>query len=330
MRWSRFCNRFDRRIGLVIAFTSGLATLLASCTMPALTRVSDQRFPQPDACAHCHVEIHNEWAQSPHARAFINDRFRQATDNYRFQQCLGCHAPEPMLTTAEPAPRASQLDLGVTCVSCHLDNGAMVGPLPPTGMAKPHPIKVDPAPFDNGQLCGRCHQGTLAQWQSAPVNNKHDCRHCHMPEVNRKMTQATSLISKALVAAEKPAMEHRHTFSLVPENLPEEPFTLDVTATGAEATIALHNHLPHNLPTGDFGVRIVQIQADGIDATGNVSALNRWELTSSGNGALPAGQSRQWRLTLASNIKTLRIIVSRHGRDGADRVILLQKEVACP
>lgn len=330
MRWSRFSNLSDRRLVLAVTLAGGLACLLASCTMPELTRVSAQRFPEPDACAHCHVEIYQEWAHSPHARAFVNDRFRQATDDHQFQQCLGCHAPQPMLTTTEPQPRASQRELGVACVSCHLDDGAMVGPLPPTGMAKPHPIKVDPSPFDNGRLCGRCHQGTLAQWQSATISNKQDCRHCHMPQVNRKMTQATSLISKPIVAAEKPTLEHRHTFSLVPEDLPDPPFELQVTSTRTEATITLQNYLPHNLPTGDFGVRIVQIQADGIDANGNTRSLEQWELTSSGNGSLPSGQSRQWSLALPSDTKTLRIIVARHGRDDVDRIVLLRKEVACP
>lgn len=331
MRWSRSCNPFeDRRVVLAALGMVAAACLLASCTMPALTRLSPQHFPQPDSCAHCHVDIHEEWKLSPHARAFTNERYRHATDDYAFQECLGCHAPQPMLVRGEPAVRPVEREIGVGCVSCHLDNGAMVGPLQPTGLAKPHPIKVDPAPFENGKLCGHCHQGELRQWQASTIEGKQDCRHCHMPTVRRTMTQATSLVSKAFVAAEKAEIQHRHTFMLVPGKLPEPPFTLDVAATGDQMTIALTNRLPHNLPTGDFGVRIVQIEALGIDSHGASASLGRWELTNFGAGALPSGQSRHWSVPRSPDLRALRLQVARQGRDGADRVVLLQKEVPLP
>jgi hypothetical protein len=331
MRWKAFCSLSDnpRLIwpGIIIA---AAAWLLAGCSMPDLTRVSSGQFPRPLSCADCHVDIFDEWQHSPHARAFSNPRFRAATDNYRFQQCLGCHAPEPILTPGEPEARPADRELGVVCVSCHLDNGAMVGPLPPTGMAKPHPIRVDPAPFENGKLCGRCHQGTLAQSRAALQDKPRDCRECHMPSVERKATQATGIASRLFVAAEKPATEHRHLFTLFPEALSDKPFTLDVVAAGNQADVTLTNRVPHNLPTGDFGVRIVQVVVEGIDANGVVSSLGRWELTSAGDGFLPPGQSRRWSTTVPAGVRTLRAHIAREGRDGADRVVLLCEEVALP
>ncbi len=299
--------------------------------MADLTHVSTARFPKPQTCAECHVEIYSEWEHSPHAVAFANDEFRRATDNYRFTECIGCHAPQPILAAGEPTARDTAREAGVACVSCHLSEGAMVGPLQPTGLAKPHPIRVDPAFFAEGTLCGRCHQSTLAQWQVANTDQKQDCRQCHMPKVIRKITQATDMISKPLVAAETAALEHRHVFSLSADGLTDGPCTLKVNcADRSEATITLVNRLPHNLPTGDFGVRIIHISATGIDAHGVGTVLGHWELTRAAGGALAGGQSRSWRVELPPDVRMLCVEVVRQGRESADRTVLLRKEVAVP
>ena len=143
---------------------AAMVCFVAGCKMPELTRVQGTQFPHSNACAECHVDIYSEWEHSPHAAAFASEQFTRATDNYRFKECLGCHAPEPVLTAGEPAAAESDRETGVACVACHLDQGAMVGPIEPTGIAKPHPIRVDPVLFEDGNLCGRCHPGTLVQW----------------------------------------------------------------------------------------------------------------------------------------------------------------------
>lgn len=331
MRWKAFFSPSSRNLPMVLTLTLAAASwLAASCSMAELTRVSDERFPTPDSCSHCHVDIYNEWRQSPHARAFTNPRFCVSTDGYQFQECLGCHAPEPMLSEGEPQTRQADRSLGVTCVSCHLDKGAMVGPLPPTGSARPHPIRVDAAHFDNGILCERCHEGTLAQWRAAAQNGDHDCRECHMPAVTRKLTQATSAISKIFVAAKKTAPEHRHAFSLVPDKLTEEPFTLDVSTADSRVQVTLTNRLPHNLPTGDFGVRIVEITVEGFDREMQPSVVGKWELTSAGNGFLEAGQSRQWSAAIPAGVPNLKIVLARRGGEAVEPIVLLQREVAIP
>lgn len=315
-------------LGLAIALLA--AGSLSSCTMSALTQVTPQAFPTPLSCGDCHVEIYDEWRQSPHAMAFTNERFRRATDNYRFEQCLGCHAPQPSMVTAEPIVRATDRDAGVACVACHLDQGVMVGPLEPTGFARPHPIRVDSAPFENGVLCGHCHQGTLAQWQAADIPDKQDCRHCHMPAVKRKITQSTGLISKPIVAAEDIAPQHRHTFSLVAGELAGESLKLDVTRVGDTLEVALQNQLPHALPTGDFGVRIIEILVRGADANGRQIDLASWELSNSGNRSLAAGASKRWTLPLPQDVAHVTVTITREGRDGSNRAQLLRKELRLP
>jgi hypothetical protein len=303
---------------------------LMSCQMPELTQVSSQQFPTPQSCAHCHVQIYDEWEHSPHALAFVSQSYHRATDGYRFGECVGCHAPQPGLTVGEPEPRSTARELGVTCVSCHLDHGAMVGPSEPTGIVKPHPIMVNASLFQDGVLCGRCHQGTLAQWQSARVEHKQDCRQCHMPAVHRTMTQATNLISRPIVAAEKAGVEHRHVFTLIGAELPEKSFDLSVQAASGELNVTLTNFLPHDLPTGDFGVRLVQVTLRGVDVVGKETILARWEVTGIAGGSIPSGGSRHWRVVLPRGIRRLKLEMVRHGGDPSDQLLLLRKEVALP
>jgi hypothetical protein len=308
-----------------------LGMLLSNgCSMAPLTRVTSQDFPKPQACSECHVDIYNEWKASPHAQAFINPRYVAATDDHTFEQCLPCHAPQPAIAVSEPKVRTVSQELGVTCVSCHLDQGAMVGPLPPTGMVKPHPIRVDPSPFEAGRLCGSCHQGTLAQWQATKKDSSVDCRECHMPAVERKTTQATSEISKVFVRAEKVVREHQHSFTMIPSDLPSPAVSLDVDFADGDANIHLTNLLPHNLPTGDFGVRVIEAVVEGIDATDLPTPLGRWELTNAAGGYLSAGAARTWSCKVSQSLRAVRVSIWRFGRDDSGRVLLLRREVAIP
>lgn len=276
------------------------------------------------------MEIHREWAQSPHAFAYVSAPYRRATDNYRFGECAGCHAPTPMLTLTEPEPRAAERELGVTCGTCHLDHGAMVGPIEPSGFVKPHPIKVDPTLFKDGVLCGRCHQSTLAQWKASQVQEKQGCGQCHMPAIRRKMTQETSLISKPIVAAESPTVEHRHVFTLIPTNQPKSAFDLSAKVVAGELSVTLENFLPHDLPTGDFGMRVVQVTVRAIDTSGRETVAAKWEVTGIVGGAIPSGSSRHWQVVLPRDVKRLKLEMDRRGRDSADQLPLLRKEVLFP
>jgi Cytochrome c554 and c-prime len=334
MRRSRSIHGRRRQRRLVVTAARAVVIqcvcMTSGCKMPELTRMTPQQFPQPQSCAHCHVEIYSEWAHSPHAMAFASAEYRRATNDYQFAQCIGCHAPEPQRTDFEPLTRSTDRDDGVVCAACHLKDGAMVGPLEPSGFAKPHPVRVDPAMFDNGVLCGRCHQSTLTQWQSATMPDKKDCRDCHMPMVQRTMTQATSLISRPIVAAEKPTFEHRHTFSMSLDEMPYAPVSLDAAIIDANAVITLRNLLPHNLPTGDFGVRIVEVVAQAIDDREQGTVIGRWELTGTAKGSLPAGAARRWVAAVPPDATRIHVEVARFTHGGGERTVLLEREVARP
>ena len=278
-------------------------------------------------CGSCHVAIYKEWEQSPHAKAYLSQTFRHATNDYKFHDCIACHAPEPMLTTTRPTARTAECNLGVVCVTCHLNHGSMVGPHQPTGVVRPHPILVDASRFANGQLCGRCHESTLSQWNAFATAGKQDCSTCHMPEVTRTMTQATDLISKPIVAMEKPGVEHRHLFSCAAAVAGEKSYALRATRTGPQLTLTLQNLLPHNLPTGDFGVRIVELDAYAVNASGRQSPIGTWEIDGVLNESLAPGASRTWETHLPADIHQVELVLTHKGRELTDSTVVLRKTV---
>ena len=143
MRLKKCLRACDRGLACLVlmAGCALLALCVSSCTsFERLTKVVEQ-FPQARACGECHVEIHREWSDSPHARAYTNPRYREGTDDYRFVACIGCHAPIPTVTEATPPARAAFREEGVTCVSCHLEEQKMLGPITPTWKVGPHAIQ---------------------------------------------------------------------------------------------------------------------------------------------------------------------------------------------
>ena len=159
------------------------------------------------------------------------------------------------------------------------------------------------------------------------MQDKPDCRHCHMPEVTRKITQVSNLISRPLVAAETAAKEHRHSFSLMPDELKNGPCNLDVNCNQKDATITITNLLPHDLPTGDFGVRTIQITADEIDSHGESKSAGRWELTRAGGASLAGGKSRTSAVPTAPTQNRFTSRSRSQGREPNDHVVLIRKEV---
>lgn len=302
-----------------------LTLILTGCTMSKLTR-SGEDFAPAETCGKCHVDIFHEWSDSPHAQAYTNPRFASSTDDYRFDRCLGCHAPEPKYYEETPQVRQNRREDGITCVSCHLEESKLSGPIEPSGLVAPHPVNVSDDRYKDSRFCGRCHEGTLAEWQQSQQDDKLTCQECHMPKVHRKLTQPTGWFSELIVAFEEPTATKRHSFELIPEELPEKPVSAELVVRDLQAVLTINNHLPHALPCGDFGMRIVSIEAEVIDNDGKASQTHRWELTSAGKGALPECSSRDFVFELPGQSRAVRVRLVRFGRDGANTSVLLEQE----
>lgn len=299
---------------------------LLSCTSFEHLTASGDQFAHAKDCGKCHVDIYREWSQSDHARAFVNPNFRRATDDHAFEDCLGCHAPEPRVTDKVPAVRSAGREDGVTCVSCHLKEGKLAGPITPTGAIKPHPIEVDEKYYRSSTICGRCHEGTLQEWNSV-AGDKKTCQQCHMEQVTRHVTQASGGVSNIIVAFEEEGTLRRHNFSVPRDCAPKKTIGVAARRNGSVLTVQVTNTLPHNLPTGDFGFRVLELQAVAINELNHKVLLGRRELVPELSSAIPAGGVLTWDLEIPPDAVRASVQLSRLSYEESNVTLLADVEI---
>lgn len=229
--------------------------------------------PVPAArdCERCHQEVYREWESSLHASAWRSEAFQRATSGGRAAECLGCHASGPLVAGEPPELRAAHREEGVTCTSCHLAPGpagarlAMRGPVSRSSPVEVHPVIEEDPTYRSSELCGTCHRSAFAEWERAALpagGEKETCQGCHMPAVRRTVESIHDehAYSRLLVAVERTEDLRRHRFD-VPEDAVEE-IELDAEREdAARIRVTLANHLPHALPTGQFGRRQLALTA---------------------------------------------------------------------
>lgn len=319
---------FDRLNGLrpCILTICALLTCIGGCTSFKHLTVSGDDFARGKDCGKCHVDIYHEWSGSDHAAAYANPHFRKATNDYAFEDCLSCHAPGPLAANEQPTLRSAGREDGVTCVTCHLDQGKMWGPIEPTGKVAPHPIGVSPEFYSSSSLCGRCHEGTYEEWTGVQGDKK-TCQQCHMEAVTRKVTQATGGISNILVAMEKQVPQRRHLFSIPAGQAAEDMISAGIVREGSSSRLTVTNNLPHYLPTGDFGFRVVDLEVFAMDSEGLAISLARWELAKESGTGIPPRSRREWPVDLPADTQSLRIVLTRHSYD---QEVMTLTEVEAP
>jgi len=326
VQYLRISNRLNHGINLALVLPALSAICLLSCkSFEHLTAPGDQ-FAHAKDCGKCHVEIYHEWSQSDHAKAFVNPHFREATNNYAFEDCLGCHAPEPRATDQTPTARSAGREDGVTCVSCHLKEGRLAGPITPTGAIKPHPIEVDEMFYRTSTICGRCHEGTLREWNSV-AGDKKTCQQCHMEPVTRHVTQATGGMSDIIVSFEEEGALRRHNFSIPADCVSENIIGVVAKRNGSVLTVQVTNTLPHDLPTGDFGFRVLELQAVAIDGLNNRILLGKRELAPELSTAIPAGGVLTWDVEIPSDAVRALVRLRRLSYEEADVTVLANVEM---
>jgi hypothetical protein len=294
-----------------------------------LTRVENS-FPQAKSCNECHVEIHAEWAGSGHAHAFTGEDFQAVTFGGTIADCTSCHAPEPYLVESSPMRRAVVPKEGVTCTTCHLSEAKMLGPIQPTGLVQPHPIEVRSAQYNDSAFCARCHQGTFEQWRQSSLADKQSCQECHMPRIDRKVTQATDSVSSLLVSFEKSVPQRIHTFAIPSTESAKGMFELNASFSAGQVAIDLVNRTPHALPTGDYGFQIGVVEVSYLASINNEIRQDRAELVQELKTQLPSGQSKRWTFDLPPTAARVKVRLLRCGRSQNDVMELVAKEVTVP
>ncbi|MCO5170655.1 MAG: cytochrome c family protein [Planctomycetes bacterium] len=323
----------------LLAAPAAVAAALASppgCALyPELTRTSRATTPAARDCAACHVEQAREWRASAHARAFVAEAFVEATDGHRFGECIGCHAPGSLFeaTTGPPRPRLDRLADGVDCQACHLDRGALVGPVHGGALVRPHPVRVDHDLHGRPELCGRCHEGTLAEARALAPGDARTCQGCHMAPVTRTVTAATDRASALLVALEDPVPQRRHTFDVTAVDL-TDAFDLRIAVARAgdavEAEVTVVSRVPHLVPTGDFGFRQGDVIVEGRDAAGASTGRIARALHKELGTALRPGEPLVVRGSLPPATTRVEVTLGRAGRDGERPALLARAEARVP
>lgn len=274
-----------------------------------------------ESCGVCHVEIYQEWRVSSHARAWLDDpQFLEEMKKTTAQPgrdaswiCMNCHTPveaqlPKLVTRLEDGDRgrpvyvdnphfdpALQLE-AVTCATCHVRDGVILGPFGAPGA--PHPVRKSEELL-GVELCTQCHQieetledvelvcifDTGVTHAASPQSAEGMvCQTCHMPEVERPLTNLKTPVRKT----------RRHWFggSLIPKK-PEFEAEIaplrevypngarvewtglpDAFAPGAPAKVSFsvtNAEAGHTLPTSDVE-RFLLVAAQAIDAKGAILA----------------------------------------------------------
>jgi len=154
-------------LSMVILSTSAVAAPLVSPARQSSTPTPPpaEEMAEQKACVECHPDKNNVWAESPHARAFIDPVFQEGWHQMeRSPECLICHPAEIDDQTNEYRSR------GVTCEACH-------GPA-----VSNHPPQEIPTRSYN-EYCGTCHPTTVGEVQISGHSAINDvsCVDCHDP-----------------------------------------------------------------------------------------------------------------------------------------------------
>lgn len=165
---------------------------------PPLTGINHKA--KVENCRKCHLDVMDEWEHSLHAKSWSNPVFQAAVKRLgpKGEACARCHAPDsvPLVGAGNlPHARPEHRELGVNCVTCHLDGKKYFGP----HRSKGHGGIVVEKAYQEALFCSSCHG-------QEEVNKAHDaytsylkspaaaagkkCQDCHMETVHRKMVKS--------------------------------------------------------------------------------------------------------------------------------------------
>lgn len=284
--------------GLVVAAAAAATAAVVELAAPAPSP-HELVFGSAEDCGACHSAIFEEWQRSWMAAAFTNKMFQ--LEFQRFQElapelgenpldCLRCHAPAALLTTAEDQ-RQPLLSEGVTCEVCHRvahvrwddDQAHLVIDPSDTvygsraiaaGVGVPHPVRSTDV-WQTSEVCAGCHhdrrgniflERTYTEWQNSSYAEADvGCVDCHMPKAAGPATDNKPLAN---------AFHLSHTFpgGHFGSELLSAAAELEVVDLTSEGLIlAVENtRVGHHFPTGGIHPTELRLKVVGNDANGAV------------------------------------------------------------
>ena len=141
---------------------------------------------QAQTCGNCHQEIYQEWKMSTHVYAYLDDLQFMAEMSKKDPNdptsdvtwmCLNCHTPlinqqENLIVGLEnglnhatkvknPYFDASLQKEAITCASCHVREGSIIGPYGNPDNLAPHPVTKSDK-LTESEWCNQCHQAQVS------------------------------------------------------------------------------------------------------------------------------------------------------------------------
>ena len=264
------CARVEPSVGRLICVFAALLALGSRGSLALdLAAEKAERAKQNASCAGCHPDIAAEWATSLHQGAWRDKVFQEAYKIEPLPFCRGCHAPE---SDPQKEPTAKAQEIGVSCVSCHLEVDGVHGTK--AAPKAEHELVVD-AKLATPAFCARCHQfdfpadakqhhpqpmqDTIAE-HAASSRADTPCQSCHMPVVDGPEGKHKS--HKFNVLADE-AMIRRAVTVQAERSDTSSGSRVRITLTAAE--------VGHAFPTGDM-FRRVEVRAIAVDPSGKTIA----------------------------------------------------------
>jgi len=285
-------------------------------------------------CGACHQEIYAEWHISTHARAWSGDpQFQAELAKAREDggdvswMCKNCHTPleqqlETLVVSTEnglqfpttidnPSFDPDLQDEGITCATCHVKDGKVLGPWGESNI--PHATQKDPSLRTN-DVCTQCHQASVGfpdlnlacMFETGEEFEKSDsndgqttCQTCHMPEIVRPLVEdgderttrrhwfAGSLIPKRPQDAQMLETIESHYPEALAIKWQDLPKTVRPGASTKLNLVVTNEGAGHQVPTGD-PERFIQI--DMLAASGDNTTL--------ATSQVRFGQKHQWTPTI--------------------------------
>jgi len=277
------------------------------------------------SCGECHAAIVEEWAETQHALAWVDEVYQEEMqDHRRPETCHGCHVPVPVHGEAlggRPDAReegAEDRHFGISCNSCHLaSDGAMLGPRGISAEAHASRASETMTGLGSNQLCITCHATNVGPvvglakdfMESDQAASGRTCVGCHMAEVRRE--DGTTTRSHALQTPRDPTFARR-------------AFEVSASGQGGATVVTIANLAGHRVP-GLLGRDFV-FDAELLDGAGAVAARGSLKLNT--RTFLPVGESVQLELKGAG--PRVRLVGRHYDPRLEDYVPFLEELLAVP
>ena len=261
-------------------------------------------------CGVCHPQHYLEWKQSTHAIAWQDLQFQAELRKDNIVFCINCHTPlqnqqefiikgtihgDYSRPVKEPNPhfdKKLQLE-SITCASCHVRNGKVIGTK--GGTAAPHATIRD-VEFLSEKVCLNCHNvvdvlnpslvctfETGDEWEAnwAKQAGK-NCISCHMPTVERSIY--AGLPAWTSHQHHFPASGIPKFFGLLParlQSLEIKEISIDTSYRLGDSlhyALSLKNSFAgHAVPTGD-PERFINVQLTLLDSNHKIAHQEKYRI----------------------------------------------------